>query len=93
VSEPQQRLPHLSRNRNARLKISLNQARGTEIEILGNRDGLRALAAICTGLADLTDDQLLTPANHFHLDQSFWGAEKGSVPMTVYCLEGGLSEG
>jgi hypothetical protein len=88
MAEAQKRLPDVSRTQNARLKVRLNPSRGTKIEILGNRDGLRALAAICSGLAELSDEQLITPANHYHLDESFWGTEKGSVPLTVYCLEG-----
>lgn len=58
-----------------------------EVEIIGNRKGLLALAAICSGLAELTPEQLLTPANHYHLDEFFWGTDKGSVPLTVVCRE------
>jgi hypothetical protein len=88
MSQPQKRLPGVSRNQNAHLKVRLNESRGIDIEIIGNRDGLRALAAICSGLADLSDEQLNTPANHYHLDESFWGTEKESVPLTVYCIAG-----
>jgi hypothetical protein len=87
MSKPKQRLPGVSRNQNARLTVRLNQSRGAEIDILGNREGLRALAAICAGLADLTDEELLTSVNHYHLDENFWGTETGSTPLTVYCLE------
>jgi hypothetical protein len=88
MSQPQKRLPGVSRNQNAHLKVRLKESRGIDIEIIGNRDGLRALAAICSGLADLSDEQLNTPANHYHLDESFWGTEKESVPLMVYCIEG-----
>ena len=71
----------------ARLSVTQN-GRG-EIQIVGNRVGLRALAAICTGLATLTPEELQTPANHYHLDEDFWGTEKGSVPLTVSCREDG----
>jgi hypothetical protein len=71
----------------ARLSVTLKE--GREIEIAGNRTGLRALAAICAGLAGLTAEELKTPANHYHLDQDFWGTEKGSVPLTVHCRESG----
>jgi hypothetical protein len=92
MSQPQERLPNRKSEINtpgARLRIALKQARdgSPELDILGNRAGLRSLAAICAGLAELTDEQLLTPANHYHLDDVFWGTEKGSVPLTVYCLE------
>src|SRR6266404_6886531 len=62
---------------------ALRNAVVPEVEILGNRKGLRALAAICSGLAELTSEQLLTPANHYHLDEDFWGTEKGSMPLIV----------
>jgi hypothetical protein len=84
---PEERLPERRDEilaRGARLQISLNERSGTrEVEILGNRKGLRALAAICSGLAELTSEQLLTPANHYHLDENFWGTEKGSMPLIV----------
>jgi len=74
----------------ARLQVALKERGGTpEVEILGNRAGLKALAAICSGLAELTAEQLLTPGNHYHLDECFWGTEKGSVPLIVYCHEDG----
>ena len=93
MGTPQERLPerkHEILRRGARLQVTLKERSGThEVEIVGNRIGLQALAAICSGLAELTPDQLLTPANHYHLDEDFWGTEKGSVPLTVYCHEDG----
>lgn len=93
---PQERLPG-SKNeilaQGARLRVSLNQPAGAhEIEITGNRKGLKALAAICTGLAELTPEELRIPANHYHLDECFWGTEKGSVPLIVYCDEDNWQE-
>jgi hypothetical protein len=32
------------------------------------------------------------PANHYHLDEDFWGTEKGSIPLVVYCREDGWPE-
>jgi len=88
---PQERLPGRKHEINvpgARLQVALTNNAGThEIEIKGNRKGLQALAAICTGLAELTPEQLRTPANHYHLDECFWGTEKGSVPLIVFCNE------
>ena len=76
--------------RGARLLINLKERDGTrEVEIVGNRKGIRALAAICSGLAELSSEELLTPANHYHLDEDFWGTEKGSVPLIVACSEKG----
>jgi hypothetical protein len=77
----------------ARLKVTLTERDASrDIEVVGNRRGLRALAAICSGLADLTDDELITPANHYHLDENFWGTESGSTPLTVHCREHGWTD-
>jgi hypothetical protein len=88
---PQERLPERKDEiliPGARLRVSLKERGGTpEVEIEGNRKGLRALAAICSGLAELTPEQLLTPANHYHLDEYFWGTEKGSVSLIIFCQE------
>jgi hypothetical protein len=92
MSQPEERFPgrkNTIRPPGARLYVKLIHSRdgAPEIEIIGNRDGMRGLAAVCSGLAELSDEQLLTPANHYHLDDAFSGTEKGSVPLTVYCLE------
>jgi hypothetical protein len=89
MGTPQERLPkrrdEILRS-GARLQVTLKERGGTsEVEIAGNPVGLQALAAICSGLAELAAEQLLTPANHYHLDEYFWGTEKGSVPLIVYC--------
>lgn len=90
---PQERLPERKNIINAagaRLRVSLSERGGErELEIEGSRKGLIALAAICSALAELTSEQLLTPANHYHLDEDFWGTEKGSVPLIVWCREEG----
>ena len=93
---PEERLPEQRDEilvRGARLLINLKERSGArEVEIIGNRKGLRALAAICSGLTELTSEQLLTPANHYHLDEDFWGTEKGSIPVIVTCSEKGWRE-
>jgi hypothetical protein len=93
---PQERLPERRDEilvSGARLRISVKERQGErEMEIEGDRKGLLALAAICSGLAELTSEQLLTPANHYHLDEAFWGTEKGSVPLIVWCREEGWPE-
>ena len=90
MNERHERLPE-DRDRilaaGSRLKVALTE-RG-EIRIDGNRLGLRALAAICEGLANLDAEEIRTPACHYHLDEDFWGTEKGSTPLTIYCLEDG----
>ncbi|SRR6266478_6210912 len=93
---PQERLPERKDGilaQGARLLIILKErSDAREVQIVGNRKGLLALAAICSGLAELTPEQLLTPANHYHLDEDFWGTEKGSIPLIVLCSEKGWSE-
>jgi hypothetical protein len=93
---PQERLPERKDEvlaPGARLQITLTERGGThEVQLEGNRKGLQSLAAICSGLAELTQEQLLTPANHYHLDEHFWGTETGSVPLTVLCREDGWPE-
>lgn len=93
MGTPQERLPERRDEivrPGARLRVALKERGGaSEVEIVGNRVGLQALAAICSGLAELTPEQLLTPANHYHLDEYFWGTEKGSVRLIVYCHEDG----
>jgi hypothetical protein len=63
----------------AKLKFVLNAR--NELEILGNRKGLGALAAICSGLSESVQD------DHYHLDEQFWHTEPGSVPATIYCID------
>jgi hypothetical protein len=75
----------------ARLRVDLN-GEGREVEIKGSRLGLQALAAVCSGLAELTNEELLTPANHYHLDENFWGTDKGSIPLIICCSEDGWPE-
>ena len=53
----------------AKLKFVLNAS--GEIEILGNRKGLSALAAIRSASASEDD--------HYHLDEQYWRTESGSV--------------
>jgi len=77
----------------ARLQVTLSERDGWHtVGIAGNRLGLRALAAICSGLADLTTEELLTAANHYHLSEEFWGTEKGSIDLIVRCTEEGWPE-
>ncbi len=39
---------------------------------------LKALAAICSGLSDSTED------DDYHLDEHFWGSEPGAIATVVY---------
>jgi hypothetical protein len=86
---PNERLPERREEicaQGARLQVILSERDGWRtVEITGNPLGLKALAAVCSGLAELTAEELSTPANHYHLDEDFWGTQKGSIPLVVYC--------
>jgi len=60
----------------ARLKVV--ECKDGTVEIVGNREGLRFLASICTGLSELSDDQAKTAANHYHFSEDFGNLEQGS---------------
>jgi hypothetical protein len=78
-NKPRPRLPERDAEilaAGSKLKFVLNEK--GELEILGNRLGLRALAAICSGLSEAAED------DHYHLDEHFWGTEPGSIPVVVY---------
>jgi hypothetical protein len=78
-SKPRPRLPERDAEILAvgsKLKFVLNEK--GEVAILGNRLGLRALAAICSGLSEATEE------DHYHLDEHFWGTEPGSIPAVIY---------
>lgn len=63
-----------------KLKVSY---RNGEIEVVGNRAGLKFLATVCLGLSDLMESEARTAANHVHLADYMNNAEEGSVPMLV----------
>ena len=76
---PRERLPEQRDEilaEGGKLKFVLNE-RG-DLEISGNRNGLKALAAICSGLGESEVD------DHYHLDEDFWGTEAGSIPVVIY---------
>ena len=79
VDGPRPVLPERSAEIHAeggKLKFVLDK--NGELEIHGNRIGLKALAAICSGLSESDD------AYHYHLDDIFWGTEAGSIPTVIY---------
>jgi hypothetical protein len=90
---PRPRLPERSGVIHAdgvRIKVEIIERDGVhEIEVIGNRLGMRSLAAICEGLAELSDEDLLTPANHYHIDPFLMAneVEPGSANLTIYCHE------
>ena len=54
-----------------------------EIEVIGNRAGLKDLAGVCRGLSELSDDQAKTPANHYHIADYMNNAEDGSLELII----------
>ncbi len=54
-----------------------------EIEIMGNRAGLRDFGEICLGLSELTEEEANTPANHYHFTEAMNSADEGSIPLLL----------
>jgi hypothetical protein len=54
-----------------------------EIEIMGNRLGLKNFGETCFALSRLGDEEAKTAANHYHFAESMNNAEEGSVPMLI----------
>ncbi len=54
-----------------------------ELEVIGNRAGLKDLAGVCRGLSELSDDQAKTPANHYHIADYMNNAEPGSLELII----------
>jgi hypothetical protein len=65
---------------NPKLKVIINNG---EVEIIGNRAGLKDLADTCVGLAELSDEAARTAANHYHFADYMNTAEAGSMPLTL----------
>ena len=54
-----------------------------ELEVIGNRPGLKDLAGVCQGLSELSDDEAKTPANHYHIADYMNNAEDGSLELII----------
>jgi hypothetical protein len=63
-------------------KLRVQMSNGGEVEIVGNRLGLKALSDICSALSESVGE----PGNHYHLmdNEGFWGTEKGSISLVIY---------
>ena len=63
-----------------KLKIQMSQK--GEMEIIGNRLGLKALSDICAALSESVGEE----GNHYHLMDidAFWGTEPGSISLIIY---------
>jgi hypothetical protein len=52
-------------------------------EIAADREALLWISEVCQGLANLTDEEAKTGANHYHLDEYLGHAEPGSTPLVI----------
>jgi hypothetical protein len=48
-------------------RLSIVRLDSRELELIGNRAGLKDFAGICQGLIELSDDQAKTSANRYHI--------------------------
>jgi hypothetical protein len=64
-------------------KLKVVRTESGEIEIIGNRAGLRDLADVCQSLSNLSDEQAKTPANHYHIADYMSNAEEGSLQLII----------
>jgi hypothetical protein len=64
-------------------KLKVVRLAGGELEIQGNRAGLRDLGEVCIGLSELSDDEAKTPANHYHIADYMNNAEEGSLELII----------
>lgn len=64
-------------------KLKVVRLDGGEIELIGNRAGLRDLADVCQGLSELSDDQAKTAANHYHIADYMNNADDGSLELII----------
>ena len=66
-------------------KLKVIRLESGEIEIVGNRAGLKDLSEVCARLSELSDDEVKTPANHYHIADYMSNAEEGSLELIILC--------
>jgi hypothetical protein len=66
-------------------KLKVVRLESGEIEIIGNRTGLKDLADVCNRLSDLSDEEATTGANHYHIVDYMNNAEEGSLELIILC--------
>ena len=64
-------------------KLKVVHLESGELEIMGNRAGLKDLADVCQSLSNLTDEEAKTPANHYHIADYMNNAEEGSLELII----------
>ncbi len=65
---------------NDRITVSID---APEVLLTATRSGFARLASVCSRLASLTDDELATPANHFHFMADMNNATTNSIPLVL----------
>lgn len=66
-------------------KLKVVRLESGEIEIVGNRLGLKDLADVCHSLSKLLDEEGRTAANHYHVADYMNNAEAGSLELIIRC--------
>ena len=66
-------------------KLKVIKLESGEIEIIGNRAGLKDLADVCRGLSELSEEEVKTAANHYHVADHMNNAEEGSLGLIILC--------
>ncbi|HUQ33451.1 MAG TPA: hypothetical protein VM095_15120 [Pyrinomonadaceae bacterium] len=64
-------------------KLKVVRLESGEIEIIGNRAGLKDFADVCRKLSELSDEEAKTAANHYHIADYMSNAEAGSLELIV----------
>ncbi len=70
------------------LRVSIRKDRHLQDEVVieGDRDDLRYLAEICLKLRQMTDEDVRTGNNHYHIAEYMNNAAHGSVPTIIRCI-------
>ena len=66
-------------------KLKVIRLESGEIEIIGNRAGLKDLADVCHRLSELSDEEAKTGGNHYHIADYMNNAEEGSLELIILC--------
>ncbi len=64
-------------------KLKIVRLESGEIEIIGNRAGLKDLADECNRLSELSDEEAKAGANHYHIADYMNNAEEGSLELII----------
>jgi hypothetical protein len=66
-------------------KLKVMRLESGEIEIVANRAGLKDFAEVCARLSELSDEEMKTAANHYHIADYMRNAEEGSLELIILC--------